>query len=95
MLTARALLAVARDDLHANFVRLAHYPHAAVMTRMADEMGLLVWSEIPVYWDVAFDNPQTLETALRMALNHCAVGTTFCFTSTPIFFHSPMAQVPM
>ena len=63
---ARALLGIAKNDLNANFVRLAHYPHAEVMTRVADEMGLLVWSEIPVYWDVAFDNPQTLETALRM-----------------------------
>jgi beta-glucuronidase len=63
---ARALLGIARNDLNANFVRLAHYPHAEVMTRVADEMGLLAWSEIPVYWDVAFDNPKTLETALRM-----------------------------
>jgi len=63
---ARAMLGIAKNDLNANFVRLAHYPHAEVMTRVADEMGLLVWSEIPVYWDVAFDNPQTLETALRM-----------------------------
>jgi beta-glucuronidase len=27
------------------------------MVKMADEMGLLVWSEIPVYWTVAFTNP--------------------------------------
>jgi beta-glucuronidase len=64
--SARALLSIAKNDLNANFVRLAHYPHAEVMTRLADEMGLLVWSEIPVYWDVAFDNPETLETALHM-----------------------------
>jgi beta-glucuronidase len=64
--SARALLSIAKNDLNANFVRLAHYPHAEVMTRLADEMGLLVWSEIPVYWDVAFDNPETLATALRM-----------------------------
>jgi beta-glucuronidase len=64
--SARALLGIAKNDLNANFVRLAHYPHAEVMTRMADEMGLLVWSEIPVYWDVAFDNPDTLATALQM-----------------------------
>lgn len=63
---ARTLLGIAKNDLNANFVRLAHYPHAEVMTRVADEMGLLVWSEIPVYWDVAFDNPKTLDTALRM-----------------------------
>jgi beta-glucuronidase len=60
------LLGIAKFDLNANFVRLAHYPHAEVMTRMADEMGLLVWSEIPVYWDVDFGNPQTLETVKQM-----------------------------
>jgi beta-glucuronidase len=36
------------------------------MLRAADELGLLVWSEIPVYWQVDFVNPKTLATALRM-----------------------------
>lgn len=63
---ARKLLGVAKDGLHANFVRLAHYPHDEVMTRAADEMGLLVWSEIPVYWRVAFDNADTLARARAM-----------------------------
>jgi beta-glucuronidase len=61
----RALLVTAKA-LNANFVRLAHYPHSEIATRMADEMGLLVWSEIPVYWLVKFDNPQTLSLARRM-----------------------------
>jgi beta-glucuronidase len=64
--SARALLSIARDDLNANFVRLAHYPHAEIMTRLADEMGLLVWSEIPVYWDIDFENPETLALTKRM-----------------------------
>jgi beta-glucuronidase len=63
---ARALLAEVKTGLHGNFVRLAHYPHAEAMVRAADEMGLLVWSEIPVYWRVAFDRPETLATARRM-----------------------------
>jgi len=42
-------------DLGANFVRLAHYPHDQRMTRLADKMGILVWSEVPVYWAVEFD----------------------------------------
>jgi beta-glucuronidase len=63
--SARALLGIAKNDLHANFVRLAHYPHAEIMTRLADEMGLLVWSEIPVYWDVEFSNPETLALAQK------------------------------
>ncbi len=63
---ARELLSIAKYDLNANFVRLAHYPHAAVMTRIADELGLMVWSEIPVYWDIDFENPETLATAKLM-----------------------------
>jgi beta-glucuronidase len=63
--SARALLAEAKA-LNANFVRLAHYPHSEITTRLADEMGLLVWSEIPVYWLVDFANPQTLALARRM-----------------------------
>ena len=50
-------------DLNCNFVRLAHYPHDEGQVRMADEMGLLVWSEIPVYWGIAWDNPETLTNA--------------------------------
>jgi len=63
---ARALLAEVKDGLHGNFVRLAHYPHSEVTTRLADEMGLLVWSEIPVYWLVDFGNPRTLALARGM-----------------------------
>jgi beta-glucuronidase len=63
---ARALLAEAKNGLHANFVRLAHYPHPETMTRAADELGLLVWSEVPVYWRVDFANAETLATARRM-----------------------------
>lgn len=61
----RALLTTAKA-LNANYVRLAHYPHSEITTRMADELGLLVWSEIPVYWLVKFDNPQTLSLARHM-----------------------------
>ncbi len=63
---ARALLGEVKSGLHGNFVRLAHYPHSEVMTRMADQMGLLVWSEVPVYWMVAWSNPDTLAAARRM-----------------------------
>ncbi len=56
------LLGWARD-VGCNFVRLAHYPYNAAMTRLADRVGLLVWSEIPVYWSIAWENPATLELA--------------------------------
>ena len=63
---ARALFAEIKQGLHGNFVRLAHYPHDEGTTRLADEMGLLVWSEVPVYWRVAWGDADTLATARRM-----------------------------
>ena len=50
-------------ELGCNFVRLAHYPHNENEVRLADRMGLLVWSEIPVYWDIDWTNPATLANA--------------------------------
>ena len=32
-----------------NFVRLAHYPHDRQVYELADELGLMVWSEIPAW----------------------------------------------
>lgn len=59
---ARMLLSWAKE-LGCNFVRLAHYPHSENMTRMADEMGIMVWSEIPVYWTILWENNETFENA--------------------------------
>jgi beta-glucuronidase len=50
-------------ELGANFVRLAHYPHSQRMTRLADRLGILVWSEIPVYWACHFEDPAVLSKA--------------------------------
>jgi beta-glucuronidase len=61
---AETLLGWAKE-LGANFVRLAHYPHDERMTRLADRMGLMVWSEIPVYWMIEWENPETLANATR------------------------------
>jgi len=59
---AETLLGWARE-LGCNFVRLAHYPHDETMLRAADRMGLLVWSENPVYWAVHFEDPKVLAKA--------------------------------
>ena len=59
---ARMLLTWAKE-LGCNFVRLAHYPHNENMTRLADEMGIMVWSEIPVYWTILWDNQETFANA--------------------------------
>ena len=50
-------------ELGGNYVRLAHYPHSERMTRLADRMGILAWSEIPVYWACHFDDPVVLGKA--------------------------------
>ena len=61
---AETLLGWARD-LGVNYVRLAHYPHNEHMVQAADSMGLLVWSEIPVYWTIDWENPETYQNAVR------------------------------
>lgn len=38
--------------LGANFVRVAHYPHARHFYELCDELGLMVWNEIPA-WQTA------------------------------------------
>jgi beta-glucuronidase len=66
-----ALLRLAKE-LGCNFVRLAHYPHNDQMTRAADRLGLLVWSEIPVYWTIAWSNPETLVNARQQLAEEIA-----------------------
>jgi beta-glucuronidase len=59
---ARTLLSWAKK-LGCNFIRLAHYPHNESMLRMADQLGLLVWGEVPVYWTIDWENEETLHNA--------------------------------
>ncbi len=59
---AHILLSWAKE-LGCNYVRLAHYPHNEYAVREAERMGILVWSEIPVYWTIDWKNPQTYENA--------------------------------
>jgi beta-glucuronidase len=59
---ARTLLGWARE-MGCNFVRLAHYPHNENMLREADRMGMLVWSESPVYWTIDWENAATFANA--------------------------------
>ena len=61
---AKTLLSWAKE-LGCNFVRLAHYPHNEYMVREAEREGILVWSEIPVYWTIDWENPGTLLNAQR------------------------------
>ena len=59
---AHRLLSWAKE-LGCNFVRLAHYPHNEYAVREAERMGILVWSEIPVYWTIAWSNKNTYQNA--------------------------------
>ncbi len=52
-------------ELGCNFVRLAHYPHNEDMARIAERKGIMVWSEIPVYWTIDWENESTFENALN------------------------------
>ena len=61
-------------ELGCNYVRLAHYPHNELMLRLADEMGLLVWAEVPVYWTIAWENPATYQNAEAQLSDLIAVG---------------------
>lgn len=58
----RMLLQWAKE-MNCNYVRLAHYPHSEEMIRLADEMGLMVWAEVPVYWTISWTNPDTYANA--------------------------------
>ena len=51
------------QELNCNFVRLAHYPHSEDMIRIAEKKGILVWSEIPVYWTIDWKNEDTYQNA--------------------------------
>jgi beta-glucuronidase len=86
---AETLLGWAKE-LGANFVRLAHYPHDESMLRAADRMGLLVWSENPVYWALQFDNPkvlakaeQQLDEEIGTSRNHASIILWSMANETP------------
>lgn len=53
----------AAKEMGCNFMRAAHYPHSERMAMLADEMGILLWEEIPVYWSVHFNSHETYADA--------------------------------
>ncbi len=87
---ARTLLGWAKE-LGCNFVRLAHYPHNEYMVRTADEMGLMVWAEIPVYWTILWENKSTFENAK----NQLSKMITRDKNRTSIIFWSMANETPL
>lgn len=87
--SARARLEEVKS-LGANFVRLAHYPHSEAIVREADRQGILLWSEIPVYWGLDFSNRTVLEQARNQLVetvhrdkNRCSVICWSLANETP------------
>lgn len=61
---ARILLGWAKE-LGCNYVRLAHYPHNENMIKVADQLGLMIWSEVPVYWTIQWANKDVYNNAIN------------------------------
>jgi beta-glucuronidase len=86
----RTLISWAKE-LGCNFMRLTHYPHNEDMIRLADQMGMLIWNEVPVYWEMQFQNPAVLDNAkaqLRDVIardqNRAAVSIWSLSNETPV-----------
>jgi beta-galactosidase len=75
------------EEIGANTIRLAHYPHAQHTLQRADELGLVVWAEVPFVNGVRLSctNEQATEAfsanverqlreLIRQQFNHASVG---------------------
>ena len=62
---AEILLSEAKA-LGVNMVRLAHYQQNEYIVRRAEEMGIMIWQEIPVWQAIDFTNEETLQKAKKM-----------------------------
>ena len=62
-------LVATSKELNINFIRAAHYPYTRHMAKVCDELGIMLWEEIPVYWNINWTNRQTKEDALNMLSN--------------------------
>jgi beta-glucuronidase len=70
----------AAKELGCNLVRLAHYPHNENMVKEAEKMGLMVWSELPVYQHIEFADSlvypkmeMMLKEMIRRDKNRCGI----------------------
>lgn len=88
------LLLNSAKELGCNLVRLAHYPHNEHMIKQAEKMGLMVWSELPIYQHIEFSDttvPLKMELMLKEMIrrdrNRCGVViwslSNETYTSTP------------
>lgn len=75
------ILVDASLDVGCNTIRLAHYPQSEHIVRYAEEKGLLIWEEVPLWQGIDFSNEETYrraETYLREMIerdrNRCSIG---------------------
>ena len=54
------------EALGVNMIRTAHYPQNEHIVRLAEERGILLWEEIPVWQGISFTDSATLAKAQRM-----------------------------
>ena len=67
-------------ELGCNAIRLAHYPQNEHIVRLAEEKGLLIWEEIPLWQGIDFSSRETfrraatyLEEMVGRDRNRCAI----------------------
>ncbi len=69
---------ILRRDFNCNMVRCSHYPQSEAFLDACDELGLMVWEEIPGWWYVGDEAWQKLlvrdvEAMVRRDRNHASI----------------------
>lgn len=54
-------------EMNCNFIRLAHYPQSEYTVRLAEEKGILMWEEIPLWQKINFASEEVCKLAETMA----------------------------
>ncbi len=68
-------ISLQKKDIHliknmgANMIRFAHYPHTRELYKLCDELGILVWTEVPIV-NLVTNSEAFFDTALKMQEEH-------------------------
>lgn len=82
-------------EIGARGLRLAHYPHAATVYDLCDEMGLMVWAELPLVdcitksEEFSENAKQQLTELIRQHYNHPSI---FCWSLFNEMYHRDSAD---
>jgi len=101
-------LLLTAKELNINFVRAAHYPYTRHLAKIADQFGLMLWEEVPVYWNIDWDNPETLAIAknqitrlVQRDQNRASVVVWSVANETPLsesrmkFLHALLSEIEL